>query len=330
MEPFTVFDCDHLITVPQPKHVHGLEDTTVSNDSLDSPAPSTVNDSPPPYECSISLSSANCWLKHEKSDPSQPAPNRSWRQVRLELRGTMLLLHGTHPAWRAQLSSYLANRSIYAKAEVTETVQRYTLQGGQVGLASDYYKSPNCIRIRAEGEQLLLCAPSSAARIEWVEKLNAAIDISLSIDNRGMPCERTMPLGHMSRPLLLALRDIGGRADGTQGNGTGSPDAASSSSRMTSDSSVLDGAAVPIALWVLTMKAGGTEDPDDDHKWHPMHCQWSSALELEYRTSCLDSLKFAAKWPYKWIVRDGHFVRFNQKTSRFDVLEKETGRMTDR
>lgn len=45
----------------------------------------------------------------------------------------------------------------------------YTLQRAESGLASDYFKRKNVIRIRMEGEQFLLQAPSVPAVVEWIE-----------------------------------------------------------------------------------------------------------------------------------------------------------------
>jgi len=45
----------------------------------------------------------------------------------------------------------------------------YTLQHAESGLASDYLKRKNVIRVRMEGEQFLLQAPSVQAVVEWIE-----------------------------------------------------------------------------------------------------------------------------------------------------------------
>lgn len=45
----------------------------------------------------------------------------------------------------------------------------YTLQRAESGLASDYFKRKNVIRLRMEGEQFLLQAPSIPAVVEWIE-----------------------------------------------------------------------------------------------------------------------------------------------------------------
>ena len=62
-----------------------------------------------------------------------------------------------------------------ALAEYTPSPQNcrplrvYTLQHAESGLASDYLKRKNVIRVRMEGEQFLLQAPSVQAVVEWIE-----------------------------------------------------------------------------------------------------------------------------------------------------------------
>ena len=48
-------------------------------------------------------------------------------------------------------------------------LQEYTLQHAESGLASDYLKRKNVIRVRMEGEQFLLQAPSVPAVVDWIE-----------------------------------------------------------------------------------------------------------------------------------------------------------------
>lgn len=50
-----------------------------------------------------------------------------------------------------------------------DLLRKYTLQGAESGLASDYLKRKNVIRIRMEGEQFLLQAKDVPAVIEWIE-----------------------------------------------------------------------------------------------------------------------------------------------------------------
>jgi hypothetical protein len=50
-----------------------------------------------------------------------------------------------------------------------DLVRKYTLQHAESGLASDYQKRKNVIRVRMEGEQFLLQARDVPAVIEWIE-----------------------------------------------------------------------------------------------------------------------------------------------------------------
>jgi hypothetical protein len=60
----------------------------------------------------------------------------------------------------------------------------YTLQQAESGLASDYLKRKNVIRVRMEGEQFLLQAPSVQAVVDWIEVsfLNCVPDCGLPPD----------------------------------------------------------------------------------------------------------------------------------------------------
>lgn len=63
----------------------------------------------------------------------------------------------------------------------------YTLQHAESGLASDYTKRKNVVRVRLEGEQFLLQCTDVASVIEWIEGLQAATNIALDLDERPMP-----------------------------------------------------------------------------------------------------------------------------------------------
>ena len=48
-------------------------------------------------------------------------------------------------------------------------IKRYTLQNAESGLATDYLKRKNVIRMRTEGEQFLLQAPDMQGVVQWIE-----------------------------------------------------------------------------------------------------------------------------------------------------------------
>lgn len=50
-----------------------------------------------------------------------------------------------------------------------DLLRKYSMQHAESGLASDYIKRKNVIRVRMEGEQFLLQAKDVAAVIDWIE-----------------------------------------------------------------------------------------------------------------------------------------------------------------
>ena len=50
-----------------------------------------------------------------------------------------------------------------------DLLRQYSLQHAESGLASDYQKRKNVIRVRMEGEQFLLQAQDVPGVIEWIE-----------------------------------------------------------------------------------------------------------------------------------------------------------------
>ncbi|EKM58014.1 uncharacterized protein PHACADRAFT_251968 [Phanerochaete carnosa HHB-10118-sp] len=100
-------------------------------------------------------------------------------------------------------------------------VRNYSLQHAESGLASDYLKRKNVIRVRMEGEQFLLQAQDVPNVIEWIEGIQAATNISLDLDERPMPKGPMFPRRRRRRP-----RRPEGEAQG-QGSATSRPGASS-------------------------------------------------------------------------------------------------------
>ncbi|KAI0327541.1 hypothetical protein GY45DRAFT_1327429 [Cubamyces sp. BRFM 1775] len=68
-----------------------------------------------------------------------------------------------------------------------DLIRKYTLQHAESGLASDYTKRKNVIRVRMEGEQFLLQAKNVAAVIDWIEGIQMGTNVALDLDERPMP-----------------------------------------------------------------------------------------------------------------------------------------------
>ena len=308
-------------------------------DALDLSATSGACESLPQYNCSVALS-AEFWLKHERSDPGHRAIDRSWEKVNVELRGTMLLLHPTHVPLSMILRSIFGKSKTVKGDKLTQPSRRYTLQGAQVGAATDYTKRLRCLRVRVEGEQLLLSAPSREKYLDWAEKLATAIDISLPLEKRKMPNYAASPrLCRVSRQLFRAIRDepepftvkqtpehpyngMHHAAVTPSASETKAPAPAASEHIAVSCHSVRSGslcacpcaqhARIEYVLFSLT-RAPDTIMQQASDKWQPLHSYWSDALDMEYRQQLLSPLTYFTQWPHRWIVRDGHFVSIHGK-----------------
>lgn len=127
----------------------------------------------PPYSTSLN-GIAHFLLKPELVDPVTAWPHRRWYRVTLELQGTQIFIS------QQQLCGQLF------------CCRPLSLQGAQVGLATDYRKRLFVVRVRAEGFQFLLAAATLTAAISWVDKLDAAIAVSTDLDERREPRYQTM------------------------------------------------------------------------------------------------------------------------------------------
>ncbi|KAK4684596.1 hypothetical protein P7C73_g5579, partial [Tremellales sp. Uapishka_1] len=72
-------------------------------------------------------------------------------------------------------------------------VKQYTLQNAESGLAADYVKRKNVVRVRAEGEQFLLQTENAKDVVDWIEAFQAATNVALDLDDRPMPKIITLP-----------------------------------------------------------------------------------------------------------------------------------------
>lgn len=134
--------------------------TPAYQDSFDSILPS--------YSCSI-YREAIVPRKLEMEDINTPATSRSWHLARIILCGTMLEVYRGDGSQRGQL------------------IRRFSLAYGQIGLASDYSKRPNCVRVRVENVQFLMQLPNPMDAIAWVEAVQCGFNVALDLDEMNYP-----------------------------------------------------------------------------------------------------------------------------------------------
>lgn len=99
-----------------------------------------------------------------------------------------------------QLNSPLTNRFDYEffncckRLHFTQKLARsYSLQHCKIGLAADYKKKNNVLRMRIESEQILIGFQHTKDLIDWNMALNIGKDLSLDLIDRELPRYRTVP-----------------------------------------------------------------------------------------------------------------------------------------
>lgn len=79
------------------------------------------------------------------------------------------------------------------KSNSKRLVRSYSLQHARVGLATDYKKKPNVLRLRIESEQILIHFPTTRDLISWNMSIGIGKDIALDLNERELPRFRTVP-----------------------------------------------------------------------------------------------------------------------------------------
>lgn len=123
---------------------------------------------------------------HATGDTEHHAPaNEAQRKAMAEPSGVVLaaLKNGTY------VNPHAAGEDPYG----ANVVKTYSLQRAESGLAADYIKRKNVVRVRLGGEQFLIQCVDQAHVVAWIEALQAATNVALDLDVRQMPKFITLP-----------------------------------------------------------------------------------------------------------------------------------------
>jgi len=132
----------------------------------------------PPYYCSVNKA-GYVSKKNEFSSKGYRSRDRSWKRMYLYLWGTLIRVYKSEPV------------DINRVAPIHE----YSMLNVQIGLAKDYAKRNNVIRVRiSTGSQFLIQLHDHKECVEWIEKLQSSVNISTTIDEREMPMFITLPM----------------------------------------------------------------------------------------------------------------------------------------
>lgn len=99
------------------------------------------------------------------------------------------------------------------KSKNKSLIRSYSLQHAKIGLASDYKKRSNVLRIRAESEQILLNFFSTKELIDWNTAVDIGKDISLDLTEREFPKYRTVPRRRRRRTSPPGINRVRSHSD---------------------------------------------------------------------------------------------------------------------
>ncbi|KAI0370553.1 hypothetical protein BV20DRAFT_966457 [Pilatotrama ljubarskyi] len=121
-----------------------------------------------------------------------PSPTSSTTSPTSSSEGTSLfsrsrLLSHTHSGGGHDGKEKDKDKETPYEPDPKDLIRKYTLQHAESGLASDYTKRKNVIRVRMEGEQFLLQAKDVASVIDWIEGIQMGTNVALDLDERPMP-----------------------------------------------------------------------------------------------------------------------------------------------
>lgn len=171
------------LQVDPPSYSDGLPLTLICKTVC--PREEEGRESLPDYDCSIQCE-GYLVRKMEYISPGVMAKDRSWTRVYVVINGTSCKLFRSEPVVPSSVSA--------STSALSSCVMRhYSLQKAESGLAADYHKRRNVIRVRMEGEQMLFQAVDDAACVAWIETFQAATNIAPPLDERYMPKFVTLP-----------------------------------------------------------------------------------------------------------------------------------------
>lgn len=158
--------------------------------------------------------------KLEFANPYEPATNRLWKYQIIEINSTQVNFYSIPTVLENQVLNFRpsilhqilskSSRAINSPFTTQNDIQFYTflkllgllharlirsysLQHAKIGLASDYKKRENVLRVRFENEQMLLAFDNTQDIIDWNLGICVGKDVALDLDCRELPKYRTIP-----------------------------------------------------------------------------------------------------------------------------------------
>ncbi|KAI9486905.1 MAG: hypothetical protein EXX96DRAFT_551073 [Benjaminiella poitrasii] len=143
----------------------------------------------PKYTCTVHKM-GYAQAKIECSSPGVKARRRPWRDVYMELQGTVLKVYeNKKPSSLRGGYRYLSTMSVYYQQAMKYiALVDLSLSHAKISMATDYIKKPNVFRIiTSNGPQVLFHVQTNAAALLWTEKISAGINIAVDLEYQRMP-----------------------------------------------------------------------------------------------------------------------------------------------
>jgi hypothetical protein len=101
---------------------------------------------------------------------SSAAPSTSTASTGSDAKDVHLFNAPRKPSVSSSIGSASSqSTSIASHFQQNQLIKVYTLQNAESGLAADYVKRKNVVRVRSEGEQFLLQTDSARDVVDWIE-----------------------------------------------------------------------------------------------------------------------------------------------------------------
>ncbi|KAI7889329.1 uncharacterized protein EV154DRAFT_514796 [Mucor mucedo] len=148
-----------------------------------------VKEKLPKYTCTVQKM-GKVEAKVEYETPGNKPRRRKWKDVYLELLGTMLKVYQVKPANTPSAGGYpyFATLASYYEPLKYSLLYNLSLANIKAEVAWDYTKKDHVFRIiTLDGPQLLIKAQSNASVSLWIDKIASGSNIALDLESRRMP-----------------------------------------------------------------------------------------------------------------------------------------------
>lgn len=143
----------------------------------------------PKYTCTVhKMGKAQAKVEYET--PGNKPRRRVWKDVYLELVGTMLKVYQVKPTNTPSAGGYryFSSLASYYEPFKYSSLYNISLANIKAEVAMDYMKKENVFRITTiDGPQILIKVQTNASVSAWIDKLASGSNIAINLESQRMP-----------------------------------------------------------------------------------------------------------------------------------------------